>query len=84
MEHLKTLGHSTLLVSRMGMGAMTWGQPTGLARWTPAQLAYGPSQSAEEERHALDVSLAGGVNLIDTAAFYSGRLRTPPWGTRSG
>ena len=71
MEQLKTLGHSTLLVSRMGMGAMTWGQPTGLARWTPAQLAYGPSQSAEEEQNALDVSLAGGVNLIDTAAFYS-------------
>lgn len=55
----------------MGIGAMVWGQPTGLARWTPAQLAYGPSQSAEEEQHALDVSLAAGVNLIDTAAFYS-------------
>ncbi len=71
MEHLKTLGKSTLLVSRLGVGAMTWGQPTGLARWTPAQLAYGPSQGAEEEQQALDVSLAGGVNLVDTAAFYS-------------
>jgi len=50
---------------------MIWGQPTGLARWTPAQLAYGPSDSAAEEERALEVSLAAGVNLIDTAEMYS-------------
>ena len=50
---------------------MVWGQPSGLARWTPAQLAYGPSDSAAEEEHALEVSLAVGVNLIDTAEMYS-------------
>jgi aryl-alcohol dehydrogenase-like predicted oxidoreductase len=50
---------------------MTWGQPSGFARWTPAQLAYGPSQGAEEEERALEASLAAGVNLIDTAAMYS-------------
>lgn len=55
----------------MGVGAMVWGQPKGLARWTPAQLAYGPSHGASEEQQALDVSLAAGVNLIDTAAMYS-------------
>jgi aryl-alcohol dehydrogenase-like predicted oxidoreductase len=55
----------------MGVGAMIWGQPTGLARWTPAQLSYGPSQSAEEEQRALEQCLAAGVNLIDTAEFYS-------------
>src|SRR5512140_1597897 len=71
MEVLQTLGHSPLVVPPMGLGAMTWGQPTGLARWTPAQLAYGPSQGPEEEQRALDVSLAAGMKLIDTAAFYS-------------
>jgi len=64
------MNHTTPL-GRMGMGAMTWGQPTGWSRWTPAQLAYGPSHGAEEEQHALDASLAAGVDLIDTAAFYS-------------
>ncbi|HLO29680.1 MAG TPA: aldo/keto reductase [Anaerolineales bacterium] len=71
MERRTSLGRSNLQVPRMGMGAMVWGQPTGMARWTPAQLAYGPSQSAEEEERALDVSLAAGVDLIDTAEFYS-------------
>jgi len=55
----------------MGMGAMTWGHPTGTARWTPAQLAYGPSQGPVEEERALDVSLEAGVKLIDTAAMYA-------------
>lgn len=71
MENKVSLGQSNLMVPRMGVGAMTWGQPKGLARWTPAQLAYGPSQSAGEEELALEVSLAGGVNLVDTAEMYS-------------
>lgn len=71
MEHKASLGQSDLKVSRLGLGAMVWGQPKGLARWTPAQLAYGPSHGAEEEERALEVSLAAGVNLIDTAAMYS-------------
>jgi aryl-alcohol dehydrogenase-like predicted oxidoreductase len=50
---------------------MTWGQPTGWARWTPAQLAYGPSHGTTEEEQALAASLAAGVNLIDTAEMYS-------------
>jgi len=71
MEQRLFLGQSELLVPRMGIGAMTWGQPKGMARWTPAQLAYGPSQGAVEEERALEVSLEAGVNLIDTAEIYS-------------
>ena len=50
---------------------MTWGQPTGWSRWTPAQLAYGPSHGTAEEEQALAASLAAGVNLVDTAEMYS-------------
>jgi len=71
MEHKISLGQSSLKVPRMGIGAMVWGQPKGWARWTPAQLAYGPSHGTEEEERALDVSLAAGINLIDTAEMYS-------------
>jgi aryl-alcohol dehydrogenase-like predicted oxidoreductase len=71
MNHQMTLGKSDLRVPRMGIGAMVWGQPTGLARWTPAQLAYGPSHGTVEEEEALKVGLDAGVNLIDTAEMYS-------------
>jgi aryl-alcohol dehydrogenase-like predicted oxidoreductase len=71
MERKISLGQSGLQVTRIGLGAMTWGQPKGLSRWTPAQMAYGPAQSAAEEERALQVSLAAGVDLIDTAEFYS-------------
>jgi len=72
MNHQMTLGKSGLRVPRMGIGAMVWGQPKGMARWTPAQLAYGPSHGTAEEEEALKVSLDAGVNLIDTAEMYSG------------
>jgi aryl-alcohol dehydrogenase-like predicted oxidoreductase len=55
----------------MGVGAMTWGDARGLARLHPAKTAYGGSHGLEEETRALEVSLAAGVNLFDTAAFYS-------------
>jgi aryl-alcohol dehydrogenase-like predicted oxidoreductase len=55
----------------MGIGAMTWGQPKGMGRVSPAQLAYGPSHGTEEEERALETSLAAGVNLVDTAEMYS-------------
>src|SRR5687768_7666370 len=71
MVHQMALGKSSLRVPRMGIGAMVWGQPKGMARWTPAQLAYGPSHGTAEEEEALKVSLAAGVNLIDTAEMYS-------------
>jgi aryl-alcohol dehydrogenase-like predicted oxidoreductase len=71
MEHKSTLGKSSLRVPRMGLGAMIWGQPKGMSRWTPAQLAYGPSDNAAEEERAIELCLAAGVNLVDTAAMYS-------------
>ena len=71
MENQTTLGRTGLKVPRLGLGAMVWGQPKGMARWTPAQMSYGPSHGAEEEEQALEASLAAGVNLIDTAAMYS-------------
>ncbi|HVN54908.1 MAG TPA: aldo/keto reductase [Anaerolineaceae bacterium] len=70
-ENIFTLGQSSLRVPRMGVGAMVWGQPKGLSRWTPAQMSYGPSDSALEEERALEVCLQAGVNLIDTAEMYS-------------
>jgi aryl-alcohol dehydrogenase-like predicted oxidoreductase len=72
MDHPTTLGRSTLRVPRLGFGAMTWGDPRGLARFHPAKLAYGGAHGYEEEKRALEASLEADVNLIDTAAFYSG------------
>jgi aryl-alcohol dehydrogenase-like predicted oxidoreductase len=51
---------------------MTWGNPSGLARWTPAKLAYGGAHGFEEEKRALEVSVAAGATLFDTAEMYSG------------
>jgi aryl-alcohol dehydrogenase-like predicted oxidoreductase len=67
-----TLGRSPVRVSRLGVGAMTWGDPSGISRLSPAKLAYGGPDSADEERAALEASLAAGVTLFDTAAMYSG------------
>ena len=72
MEATTTLGMSGVQVSRLGVGAMTWGDPAGFARWTPAKLAYGGAHGLEEEKRALETSLAAGVTLFDTAAMYSG------------
>jgi aryl-alcohol dehydrogenase-like predicted oxidoreductase len=55
----------------MGVGAMTWGDPKGLARFHPAKTAYGGSHGFEEEKRALEASLEAGVNFFDTAAMYS-------------
>ena len=71
MEHKTTLGRSNLRVPRMGVGAMVWGDPKGLARLHPATTAYGGSHGIEEEKRAVEVSLEAGANLFDTAAFYS-------------
>jgi aryl-alcohol dehydrogenase-like predicted oxidoreductase len=72
MESTITLGRSDLHVPRLGVGAMTWGDPNGLARLHPAKLAYGGAHGYDEEKRALEASLAAGVNLFDTAAMYSG------------
>jgi aryl-alcohol dehydrogenase-like predicted oxidoreductase len=66
------LGRSDLEVPRLGVGAMTWGSPSGRSRWGPAKLAYGGPAGPEEERQAFQASLSAGVDLFDTAAMYSG------------
>jgi aryl-alcohol dehydrogenase-like predicted oxidoreductase len=71
-EMTTTLGQSGLRVPRLGVGAMTWGDPKGLAGFHPAKMAYGGAHGYEEEKRAIEVSLAAGVNLFDTAAMYSG------------
>ncbi len=71
MDQTVSLGRSSLRVPRLGVGAMTWGEPRGLARLNPAKLAYGGAHGAEQEKRALEVSMAAGVTLFDTAAMYS-------------
>ena len=66
------LGRSELEVPRLGVGAMTWGSPSGRSRWGPAKLAYGGPTGPEEEQLAFEASLSAGVDLFDTAAMYSG------------
>ena len=66
------LGRSVLEVPRLGVGAMTWGSPSGRSRWGPAKLAYGGPSGPEEEQLAFEASLSAGVDLFDTAAMYSG------------
>jgi aryl-alcohol dehydrogenase-like predicted oxidoreductase len=65
------LGASDLPVPRLGVGTMTWGDPSGLARWTPAKLAYGGPSSRDDEEQAFRASLQGGATFFDTAAMYS-------------
>jgi aryl-alcohol dehydrogenase-like predicted oxidoreductase len=66
------LGRSDLEVPRLGVGAMTWGSPSGRSRWGPAKLAYGGTAGPEDEQLAFTASLSAGVDLFDTAAMYSG------------
>ena len=66
------LGRGVLEVPKLGVGAMTWGSPSGRSRWGPAKLAYGGTPGPEEEQLAFEASLSAGVNLFDTAAMYSG------------
>jgi aryl-alcohol dehydrogenase-like predicted oxidoreductase len=65
-----TLGHTDLRVSRLGIGAMVWGNMSTAPWWSPARSAYGPTSSIKDQRAALDASLAAGVNFVDTAAMY--------------
>src|SRR5215471_12216380 len=70
MDLSMELGRSGLRVPRLGVGAMVWGDMSAAPRWNPARQVYGPSSSAQDQREALEASLAGGVSLIDTAAVY--------------
>lgn len=72
MEAETRLGRTELRVPRLGVGAMTWGNARGLARFHPAKLAYGGPGGAEQERQAFEASVGAGVTLFDTASMYSG------------
>jgi aryl-alcohol dehydrogenase-like predicted oxidoreductase len=65
-----TLGRTDVRVPRLGLGVMVWGDMAAAPWWNPARKVYGPTSSLEEQREALAVSLAAGVNLLDTAAMY--------------
>lgn len=72
MPATQPLGRSDLLVPRLGVGAMTWGEAHGLGRLHPAQIAYGGADGRDEERGAWEASIAAGATLFDTAAMYAG------------
>lgn len=72
MPATQPLGRSDLLVPRLGVGAMTWGEAHGLARLHPAKIAYGGAEGEAEERGAWEASIAAGGTLFDTAAMYAG------------
>lgn len=69
-NQLLKLGSSELMVSPIGIGAMTWGDTKSVSWYNPARLAYGLSDTKEELRKAVEVSIQNKVNFIDTAAMY--------------
>jgi aryl-alcohol dehydrogenase-like predicted oxidoreductase len=64
------LGNTDLIVSRLGIGAMVWGDLSISPRFSPARIAYGPAFDKEELRKTIDSSIGNGVTFLDTAAFY--------------
>ena len=38
MDGMQPLGRSELVVPRLGLGVMTWGEATGLSRFHPAKI----------------------------------------------
>ena len=71
MSDSQPLGRSDLQVPRLGVGTMTWGDPRGWSRISPATLAYGGAHGPAAEQEAFATSLTAGVTLFDTAAMYS-------------
>lgn len=65
-----TAGPPALRLPRIGIGAMTWGDPRAIPRLHLPRLAYGLAESREEEERAVALCQAAGANLIDTAAMY--------------
>ena len=62
----RPLGRSPLQVARLGVGTMTWGSPSGLARFTPASC---PTRSRRSGRGVPCVrgQHGRGSDLFDTA-----------------
>jgi len=62
MEH-RTLGPSGLKLSRLSLGAMTFGDAVGFMK--------GVTSSEDEARRVLDRALDAGIDTVDTANVYS-------------
>lgn len=61
----RTLGNTDLNISLLGLGTMTWGH-----------------QNSEQDAHwQLDLALAHGVNLLDTAEMYPTPTHADTWGS---
>ncbi len=70
MNRSTTVSRGELRLPRLGLGALTWGSPSGRGRWTSSMLMYGGSGGPAEEKRAMELSLAAGVTLFDTAEMY--------------
>ena len=65
MTNLIPLGRTDVMVSRLGIGVMTWGEKNWMT-------AYGGTAGRDDEARALEAGLAGGINFYDTAEMYGG------------
>ena len=60
----KELERSGLQAPLLGVGAMTWGDPSAIPRFSPARLAYGLVGSRDDQREALEASITEGASLV--------------------
>jgi aryl-alcohol dehydrogenase-like predicted oxidoreductase len=66
------LGSTGLRIPKLGVGTANWGDPSRFGRFDLGQMAYGPVGSLEQQRGAVDASIALGAGLFDTAGMYGG------------
>lgn len=69
-NNLIPLGKTGIMVPRIGIGTLTWGDPSESRALSSPRIAYGPAGAEKDQRDALEVSLQSGINFIDTAAMY--------------
>lgn len=62
------LGRSALRIPRLGVGTMSWGDPSRLGRFDLGQMAYGPIRGIEEQRAAVDASISGSASFSRSPA----------------
>ena len=62
--NMMKLGGSELVVSRLGIGAMTWGDISMSPRFNPARFAYGPGAKDSEQAN----ENAGALSFVLTSA----------------
>eukprot|EP00899_Mesostigma_viride_P022768 jgi/Mesvir1/3676/Mv14965-RA.1 len=63
---MKTLGKSSVLISRVGMGTFSWGDPDS---------GYGQGYSKEGLQEAFKIARKAGINFFDTAEVYGAQSR---------